>query len=175
MHMASQYNRRTIIQLFAVGGGAALAGCDSKPSPAEQAATATAIRPSAKATDAVPMLVYRDPECGCCEAWADIARAEGYRVTVEERRDMPAVKARYRVPGQLASCHTALVGGYAIEGHVPMRHVAKLLRDKPAAVQGIAVPGMPRGSPGMEMSDGSTDAFDVMAFGKDGSIAQFRA
>ena len=56
-----------------------------------------------------------------------------------------------------------------------MRHVAKLLRDKPAAVQGIAVPGMPRGSPGMEMPDGSTDAFDVMAFGKDGSIAQFRA
>lgn len=175
MGMASQYNRRTIIQFFAVAGGVALAGCDSKSPPAEQAAKAAALRPSAKVTDAVPMLVYRDPECGCCEAWADIARAEGYQVTVEERRDMPAVKARYHVPGQLASCHTALVGGYAIEGHVPMRYVAKLLRDKPAAVHGIAVPGMPRGSPGMEMPDGSTDAFDVMAFGKDGSIAQFRA
>ena len=175
MAMASQYNRRTIIQLFAAVGSVALVGCDSKLSPAERVAKATAIRPTAKVTDAVPMLVYRDPACGCCEAWADIAHAEGYRVTVEERRDMPAVKARYHVPGQLASCHTALVGGYVIEGHVPMRHVAKLLRDKPAAVQGIGVPGMPRGSPGMEMPDGSTDAFDVMAFGKDGSVAQFSA
>ncbi len=121
------------------------------------------------------MLVYRDPECGCCEAWADIARAAGYAVTVENRSDMPAVKARYGVPDELASCHTAIVGGYAIEGHVPMPHVAKLLRDKPRDIRGIAVPGMPRGSPGMEMPDGSTDAFEVMAFAGDGKVAQFPA
>src|SRR3546814_17104134 len=69
---------------------------------------------------------YRDSECGCCEAWADIARAEGYAVTVENRADMAAVKTRYGVPDQLASCHTAVIGGYAIEGPVPMQHVARL-------------------------------------------------
>ena len=121
------------------------------------------------------MLVYRDPECGCCEAWADIARKAGYNVTVESRADMAAVKERYGVPPDLASCHTAIVAGYAIEGHVPMPHVAKLLRDKPRNIRGIAVPGMPRGSPGMEMPDGSTDAFGVMAFGADGKVSEFRA
>ena len=121
------------------------------------------------------MLVYRDPECGCCEAWADIARKAGYDVTVENRSDMAAVKTRYGVPGQLASCHTAVIGGYAIEGHVPMRHVARLLHDKPRDIRGIAVPGMPRGSPGMEMPDGSADAFEVMAFGSDGKVSEFRA
>ncbi len=173
--MVSRYNRRTFIQLFAVAGGVALVGCDSKPAPAEQAAKTATLRSPAKDTDAIVMIVYRDPECGCCKAWADIARSEGYIVTVEDRRDMPAVKARYGVPAQLASCHTAIVEGYAIEGHVPMRDIARLLRDKPATVHGIAVPGMPRGSPGMEMPDGSADAFDVMAFGRDGNIAQFRA
>src|SRR3546814_11676939 len=74
---------------------------------------------------------------------------------------MAAVKTRYGVPDQLASCHTAVIGGYAIEGHVPMQHVARLLRDKPRDIRGIAVPGMPRGSPGMEMPDGSADAFEV--------------
>src|SRR3546814_20774369 len=67
----------------------------------------------------------------------------------------------YDVPGRLASCHTAVIGGYAIEGHVPMRHVARLLQDKPRDVRGIAVPGMPRGSPGMEMPDGSVDAVEI--------------
>ena len=96
-------------------------------------------------------------------------------MVVENRADMAAVKARYDVPGQLASCHTAVVGGYAIEGHVPMRHVARLLQDKPRDVRGIAVPGMPRGSPGMEMPDGSVDAFAVMAFSSDGKVSEFRA
>src|SRR3546814_7189971 len=77
----------------------------------------------------------------------------------------------YDVPGRLASCHTAVIGGYAIEGHVPMRHVARLLQDKPRDVRGIAVPGMPRGSPGMEMPDGSVDAFEVMAFSSDGKVS----
>src|SRR3546814_12556556 len=88
---------------------------------------------------------------------------------------MAAVKTRYGVPGQLASCHTAVIGGYAIEGHVPMQHVARLLHDKPRDIRGIAVPGMPRGSPGMEMPDGSVDAFEVMAFGSDGKVSEFRA
>src|SRR3546814_4579786 len=85
---------------------------------------------------------------------------------------MAAVKTRYGVPDQLASCHTAVIGGYAIEGHVPMQHVARLLRDKPRDIRGIAVPGMPRGSPGMEMPDGSADAFEVTAFGSDGTRSE---
>lgn len=153
-----------------MAGGALLAGCERQPADG-RANEAT----PAKATNIVSMLVYRDPECGCCEAWADIARAAGYAVTVENRADMAAVKARYGVPDQLASCHTAIVEGYAVEGHVPMPHLAKLLRDKPRHIRGIAVPGMPRGSPGMEMPDGSADAFEVMAFAHDGKVLQFRA
>lgn len=174
MKMTSAYTRRGLLALFALAGGAALAGCDRKPA-ADGVSEATASRSSAKAKGGEPMLVYRDPECGCCEAWADIARAEGYAVTVENRADMAAVKTRYGVPDQLASCHTAIIGGYAIEGHVPMRHLAKLLHGKPRDILGIAVPGMPRGSPGMEMPDGSADAFEVMAFGSDGKVSQFRA
>src|SRR3546814_17224263 len=101
--------------------------------------------------------------CGCCEAWADIARAEGYAVTVENRADMAAVKTRYGVPDQLASCHTAVSGGYAIEGHVPMQHVARPLRDTPRHIRGIRGPGMPGGSPGVENPDGRADAFAVAA------------
>jgi hypothetical protein len=175
MNMTSAYSRRRLLALFALAGGAALAGCDRKPAAVDGASEATTSRSSAKAKGGEPMLVYRDPECGCCEAWADFARAEGYAVTVENRADMAAVKTRYGVPDQLASCHTAIIGGYAIEGHVPMRHLAKLLHDKPRDIRGIAVPGMPRGSPGMEMPDGSADAFEVMAFSGDGKVSQFRA
>lgn len=174
MTMRSAYSRRALFGLFAAAGGVLLVACDRKPSNVG-GDKAAAARSPAESANASPMLVYRDPECGCCEAWADIARAAGYAVTVENRADMSAVKARYGVPDELASCHTAIVGGYAIEGHVPMPHVAKLLSDKPREIRGIAVPGMPRGSPGMEMPDGSTDSFEVMAFADDGKVSQFRA
>ena len=174
--MKSPITRRHLFGLVAAGSGMMLAGCNSSSRPtAAEEKNGNARTPVANATKSRQMLVYRDPECGCCEAWADIARKAGYQVTVENRADMAAVKARLGVPDQLASCHTAVIGGYAIEGHVPMRHIARLLRDKPRDIRGIAVPGMPRGSPGMEMPDGSTDAFDVMAFGGDGKISEFRA
>ena len=174
MKMATSCSRRNLLAVGALGGGALLAGCDRKSATAAPSG-AGASSDWSKGKGGARMLVYRDPECGCCETWADIARAEGYAVTVENRSDMPAVKARHGVPAELASCHTAIVGGYAIEGHVPMRHVAKLLIDKPQGIRGIAVPGMPRGSPGMEMPDGSVDAFEVMAFGSDGKIVEFSA
>ena len=88
---------------------------------------------------------------------------------------MPSIKRQYGVPEQLASCHTAIVGGYAIEGHVPLADVERLLKDRPAGIKGIAVPGMPRGSPGMEMPDGARDQFDVIAFNADGKAAVFKA
>lgn len=164
------WNRRRFLGVLAAAGGAALAGCDAR-SGAEPEPSKTA-NPAAS-DEGKALLVYRDPECGCCEAWAEIARDAGYAVTVENRADMAAVKARYGVPADLASCHTAIVAGYAIEGHVPMPHIARLLRERPDAVKGLAVPGMPRGSPGMEMPDGSQDDFEVMAFDAEGRATVF--
>ena len=161
MNQTSGIARRTLVGALVLGGGAALVGGDRLI--------------AAAGKRAVPMIVYKDPQCGCCDAWAQIARANGYAVTIRNSADMAAVKARYGVPGQLASCHTAVVGGYAIEGHVPLRHVARLLATRPRNIRGIAVPGMPRGSPGMEMPDGTKDAFDVLAFDTAGRITQFRA
>lgn len=172
MTLRAIWSRRRLLGVIAAAGGAALAGCDARPG-AETRPSETA--KSAASDTGKALLVYRDPECGCCEAWAEIARGAGYAVTVENRADMAAVKARYGVPADLASCHTAIVAGYAIEGHVPMPHIARLLRERPDAVKGLAVPGMPRGSPGMEMPDGSKDDFEVMAFDAEGRGTVFSA
>lgn len=170
--MTELLSRRTLIGLMAAGTAAAVAACGASPGlPAADKEG----RAGARTQDVRAMHVYRDPECGCCEAWAQIAREAGYEVTVESRADMPAIKARYGVPEELRSCHTAVVGGYAVEGHVPLKSVARLLAEKPRDISGIAVPGMPRGSPGMEMPDGSVDAYTVMAFGAAGRISTFEA
>jgi hypothetical protein len=115
------------------------------------------------------MLVHRDPGCGCCLAWADQAEAAGYTVRVVDTREMGAVKQRLGVPADLASCHTVEVDGLVIEGHVPFPVLARLRSERRAGVIGLAVPGMPRGSPGMEMADGSSDPFTVFAFRRDGA------
>ena len=163
--------RRFSIGLAALTG-ATVAGCSRA---AENASSSEeAGRAEAKA-QAIAMTVYRDPSCGCCEAWAELAKEAGYEVSVIDHPDMPAIKKRFGVPDELSSCHTAIVAGYAIEGHVPFEHVARLLETKPAEIRGIAVAGMPRGSPGMEMPDGSTDPFEVMAFEKTGRFARFEA
>ena len=150
--------------------GAAIAGCGRA---AENAAVPNEGAGAAAGSEAVSMTVYRDPSCGCCEAWAALARDSGYEVSVIDHPDMPAIKKRFGVPDGLSSCHTAIVAGYAIEGHVPFEHVARLLETKPAELRGIAVAGMPRGSPGMEMPDGSKDPFTVMAFDKAGRSTRF--
>ena len=117
------------------------------------------------------MTVFRDPSCGCCESWAAIARRAGYNVDVRDHRDMPSVKRRLGVPEQLASCHTTQVSGWVIEGHVPLEYVARLLRERPQGIRGIAVPGMPVGSPGMEIPDGRTEPFEVIAFDAAGNTS----
>jgi len=169
---AARYSRRALLGLIAAAGGVALAGCNSAPA-APVANKAGADKTAESLPAAKKMLVYRDPECGCCTAWADIAQKAGYDVTVESRPDMPEIKARHGVPAELASCHTVIVAGYVVEGHVPIRHIDKLLRDKPRDIVGLAVPGMPRGSPGMEMPDGSVDAFDVMGFDATGATVVY--
>ncbi len=111
--------------------------------------------------------LWKTPWCGCCTAWVDHMRAAGFEVRVTELEDLEPVKTRLGVTPELASCHTGLIGGYVIEGHVPAADVARLLKEKPQAT-GLAVPGMPIGSPGMEMGD-RKDAYDVLLFDENGT------
>ncbi|MGM0561233.1 MAG: DUF411 domain-containing protein [Pseudomonadota bacterium] len=115
--------------------------------------------------------VYKSPYCGCCEAWVDHMRAAGFAVEVNDVEDLTPVKERYGITPDLASCHTAVLGDYVIEGHVPAEDVARLLEAAPQA-QGLAVPGMPLGSPGMEQGDRS-QPYDVIVFTKGGKQAVF--
>lgn len=116
------------------------------------------------------MIVYHDPNCGCCGKWADHMRANGFAVETVPTRDMSRIKLDLGVPRNLPSCHTAVVGDYVIEGHVPAEDVKRLLVEQPDAA-GLSVPGMPLGSPGMEMGDRRT-AYDVVRFGGGGGEQQ---
>ena len=115
--------------------------------------------------------VFKSPTCGCCAAWAEYARSNGFEVRVEEIADMDKVKRDLGVPADLASCHTATAGGYVIEGHVPASSIRKLLKEHPANVKGIAVRGMPQGSPGM--SGTKSSPIEVVAFEKAGKTRLF--
>jgi hypothetical protein len=92
--------------------------------------------------------LYKNPQCGCCEGYADYLRSNGFDVTVKPTHDLPLLHRRHGVPEPLVGCHTTLVGGYVVEGHVPIEAVIRLLTERPA-VKGISLPGMPAGSPGM--------------------------
>ncbi len=92
--------------------------------------------------------VYKSPECGCCHVWVGYLRENGFDVRVKDMDDVTSVKNRFGVPDDLWSCHTAVIGGYAVEGHVPVEAINRLLAEKPR-IKGIALPGMPSGSPGM--------------------------
>jgi hypothetical protein len=110
-----------------------------------------------------PMKITKDPSCGCCGAWIDHIRAAGFPVEVVESPEVNRLKVRLGVPQALASCHTAEIGGYVIEGHVPADAIKRLLTDKPQA-RGLAVPGMPVGAPGMEVEGVENDTYDVVLF-----------
>ena len=114
------------------------------------------------------LTVYKSPTCGCCAKWNAHMTAAGHGVVSHDVADVDAVKDEHKVPAALRSCHTAIVDGYVVEGHVPADVVAKLLAEKPAGVVGIAVPDMPAGSPGMESADGTRTPYTVMAFTGDG-------
>jgi len=121
----------------------------------------------AQAPAAPKMTVYKSPTCGCCTKWVAHMRNAGFDVTVNDVPNVGEIKAQHHVPADAQSCHTALVGGYVVEGHVPADVVNQLLKEKPA-VAGIAVPGMPIGSPGMESADGNKQAYNVVSFDKAG-------
>lgn len=109
--------------------------------------------------------VYKDPNCGCCSGWIAHLRQHGFLARVTDTADLAAIKERLGVPDALMSCHTARLDNYVIEGHVPAHAIRRLLAEKPQAL-GLAVPGMPIGSPGME--GGAPEAYDVILFGKTG-------
>lgn len=115
--------------------------------------------------------VFKDPNCGCCKEWVEHLRKHAFRVTAKDTGDVASIKRSGRVPSHLVSCHTAFVGGYVIEGHVPAEDIKRLLREKPK-VAGLAVAGMPIGSPGMEVGD-RKDRYEVIAFNRDGSTQVF--
>lgn len=116
---------------------------------------------------AVKITVTKDPSCGCCGGWVDHLKADGFAVEVVETATVNRVKAKLGVPSELAACHTAEVQGYVIEGHVPAAAIRRLLAEKPQA-RGLAVPGMPVGSPGMEIDGTPPETYDVVLFGPSG-------
>lgn len=117
--------------------------------------------------------VFKDPNCGCCSAWIDILEQDGFRVTSEARAggSLTQEKIKRGIPQNMASCHTADVDGYVIEGHVPARDIRKLLAERPEAI-GLAVPGMPFGSPGMG-PESQREAYDVYLILRDGTSRVF--
>lgn len=118
---------------------------------------------------AVQAVVYKSPTCGCCVGWADHLREHGFRVQSNDVSDVTKYKVRHGVPASLGSCHTAVIDGYVIEGHVPAADIKRLLAKRPD-VAGLAVPGMPTGSPGMS---GPPQRYNVVAFERDGDMEVF--
>lgn len=119
---------------------------------------------------AADVVVYKSPTCGCCVEWIEHMEDAGFSVEVQNRRDLVPIKREFGIPGRMQSCHTARVGGYLVEGHVPADLVTRMLDEKPY-IKGLAVPGMPMGSPGMEGP--RKDPYDVIAIGNDGRLQVF--
>jgi hypothetical protein len=120
------------------------------------------------------MEVYKSPTCGCCTVWVEHVRQAGFTTRVSDIDDasLDALKAKHGVPRTAQSCHTALVGGYVVEGHAPAAEIHRLLKEKPA-VRGIAVGGMPIGSPGMEVPGQRPQAYNVVTFDQKGTVKIF--
>lgn len=122
--------------------------------------------PAASIAAQMPVIrVHKDPNCGCCSGWVRHLETVGFSVAVREKTDLQGIRKRLGVPDDLVACHTAEADGYAIEGHVPAAAIQRLLRERPAAI-GVAVPGMPAGSPGME--GGVPERYVVVLFGPSG-------
>ena len=153
----------------------ALAACSTAETDAARGDSATAAGALAapgsqtaalNPADSSLITVYKTPTCGCCALWVDHMRANGFRVAVTDVAQIGPVKQTHGVPSDVATCHTGKIGNYFVEGHVPAEDVRRLMRERPDII-GIAVPGMPQGSPGMET--GSIDTYDVYAIARDGS------
>jgi hypothetical protein len=127
-------------------------------------------RQAAAQTAPTAMQVYKDPQCGCCSKWVEHMRAAGFKLTVTDT-DLEPIRTRHRIPRNVLSCHTGLIGGYIIEGHVPAADVKALLAKKPAGIMGIGIPGMPASAPGMDMQPFTP--YTVISFDTAGKTAVF--
>ena len=163
-------SRRGWLALLARGAAAAsaltLLGRDAS------AALATGATSGATDAPPTPIMVHKDASCGCCEHWVTHLRANGFQPTVRDEKSMETVKQTLGVPAALQSCHTAVVGGYLVEGHVPAADIRRMLATRPKIV-GLAVPGMVTGSPGMEMPGRAAEKYDVLAFDAAGKTRVF--
>ncbi|MEX2184453.1 MAG: DUF411 domain-containing protein [Chloroflexota bacterium] len=163
------HKRRLLLPL----GALVIAGCTSAP-PAAPAWTLAPPSPNPSAgivENAVVIDVYKSPSCGCCHAWEAYLRSLGYTVRSVPTEDMATIKADHGLPQETWSCHTAVVDGYVVEGHVPVEAIRDLLANRPA-IDGIALPGMPAGSPGMPGEKAAP--FEILAI-SDGTISDFGA
>ena len=142
----------------------ALLGLCALPALASVATAASATLPT--------VVVNKTPTCGCCGVWVKHLQDAGFGVEVHDLDNLNAVKERVGIPFGKGSCHTAEVGGYFVEGHVPAADIKRLLRERPRA-KGLTVPGMPAGSPGMEVPSGKVDRYDVLLVGKDGKTSVY--
>jgi hypothetical protein len=143
-----------------------------EPAPAAASAASAAATAPTTAKAMPRILVHHSPTCGCCGVWVEHLRTSGFTVDVRQEENLEPIKQRLGVPDDKRSCHTAEVDGYFIEGHVPASDIKRLLSERPAA-KGLALPGMPAGSPGMEMPDGRVDAYTVEQVNLDGSARAF--
>ena len=159
----------------------ALAACaddSATPAPPASAATPTAaVAPAPGSPAAVDaalprVLVHKSPTCGCCSGWVKHMEQEGFAVEVVETDDLETIRKAVGVPTGKASCHTAQVDGYFVEGHVPADDVKRLLAERPDA-RGLTAPGMPVGSPGMEVPSGATPAYRVLLVATDGATTEY--
>lgn len=157
---------------FIIAGG--ISACSdssisSEPSPpSEGAAQAVTSAPAAE-QNSIALQVYKSPTCGCCQEWVDHAAANGIASTIHHPEDLNVVKEKFGIAARYQSCHTGVSSdGYIFEGHVPARLIRQFLAEKPADAIGLAVPGMPIGSPGMEMDDKITP-YDVLLLNRDGT------
>ena len=151
----------------------ALAGCAIAPSETPEAANPNVANPEITAVPAeMPeLMVYSSPTCGCCSQWMAHMKAAGFTVKSTKTEAMDTIKEQFNVPPGLYSCHTAVIGDYVVEGHIPAEDVQRLLAEKPD-VAGIAVPGMPLGSPGMD-AGGEKEPFTVFSFTESGDRQVF--
>jgi hypothetical protein len=159
--------------IISVASTACARAPQANPSAAAAAPVTVAQAEALPASNALPLVVVtKSPTCGCCKGWVEHMRKSGFPVEVRDVLNLDPVKTRVGVPAGKGSCHTAEVGGYFVEGHVPAEDVKRLLAEKPAA-KGLVLPGMPLGSPGMELPDGRTQPYTVELVAQDGSTQVF--
>lgn len=166
----SQFSKTTFVSVtlavtVVLTSSIGLASCSANTSKTQDAAM---IEQAALVSE---LTVYRSPTCSCCGKWIEYMEAHGFRIKDEITEEMDVIKAQYGVPQTTASCHTTVANGYVIEGHIPAVDVARLVTEKPD-VSGIAVPGMPIGSPGMESGD-YVEPYTVFSFNASGETASF--